>query len=517
MCRDSSFLSERRRILFQVCRKWVIIIAGTCVVVGCVRYEEKPVNPQVIFDDWKNIDAQVATQAVHSALAGHTHNMSTYDLRDGISLAEAEITALFYNPSIRATRLKIGIPQAEAKYARLWDDPEFGVDGEYILKNVNDPLVIGAGLSITIPLSGRRGAAQKLAQQKVSEIEASVIGAEWALINELKQQWINAAGLQARERLLSSSLDTLQTLLTAAEGFKQAGVISIVEERLLRIQYKQTVANLQDVRNELQEHQQLIVATMGLYPNTLWDLKLQLPETPHVVADINKTSYVQQALRHPQMRISLAAYIVAERQLALEVRKQYPDLSIGFGAGVEEGESRLLFGLNLLPIPVWNANKSGIATATVDRQIAAVHVAQSLKDYVHQLFVTAQKGQSLQKKYEFFLKEIIPLSDQQLIDAKRLAALGQLDIILLADALELSRESNVKLLRYQVEVLRNAYKMHALQFAPWKRSTVNENVEDVISGTSGDGNVVDNNQDPMVNEWQEQKLEELNAMKEQEL
>ena len=56
-------------------------------------------------------------------------------------------------------------------------------------------------------------------------------------------------------------------------------------------------------------------------------------------------------------------YEVAEHALHREIRKQYPDLTIGPLYETDQGQSRLGF-LGATPLPLLNATRPGIAEAT---------------------------------------------------------------------------------------------------------------------------------------------------------
>ncbi len=74
----------------------------------------------------------------------------------------------------------------------------------------------------------------------------------------------------------------------------------------------------------------------------------------------------------------MAEYEVAERTFELEIRKQYPDLQIGPGYGLEDGQDQVLMGLSL-PLPVLNANRQAIARAEANRSVARASVEAALE------------------------------------------------------------------------------------------------------------------------------------------
>lgn len=435
-----------------------ILLAG-----GCASYRPEPVDPAAVAEAWRALDQQRATEAVHAALEGSAAPAAPagFDLGDGIDLAEAEATALFFNPSIRATRLEIGIPTAEARHARLWEDPELGVDGDYILTDVDDPLVLGGTIGITIPLSGRRGAAKRLAEARIDEREAAALGAEWALLSTLRSEWLTLAGVEARIALLERSRSELATLIDLAPRFRAAQAVTVVDERLLRIQQHRVRDALNQAEARRDEQRLAVLALMGLHPAHDWSLRPDLEGLPAASA-IASDEILAEILDHPQLRRVMAAYQVAERRLALEVRKQYPDLRIGLGGGTEEGESRILFGLGLLPIPIWNANKAGIASATVERTVASVDIESAIQDLTHRFAAAWRRKRAVDARLAFLDGELAPLIDQQVADARRLIGLGQLDLFLLADAMEQAREVRLELLGARLVAAEAALALHAL-------------------------------------------------------
>ena len=50
-----------------------------------------------------------------------------FNISDGISPAEGEVIALFYNPELRIARLEAGVALANFETAGLWEDPNFWV------------------------------------------------------------------------------------------------------------------------------------------------------------------------------------------------------------------------------------------------------------------------------------------------------------------------------------------------------------------------------------------------------
>src|SRR5687768_15526793 len=122
---------------------------------GCAQYTPAPLDPSAdLAELMARSPASGDVAAYARSLAEHDPAAVRYDPSDGLSLAEAEVVALFFNPSLRAARLKAAVPLASAEHAGRWEDPELVVDAERILQSVEDPWVLGGVLNFTLPLSG---------------------------------------------------------------------------------------------------------------------------------------------------------------------------------------------------------------------------------------------------------------------------------------------------------------------------------------------------------------------------
>lgn len=420
-----------------------VLAVGLLAAAGCARYEPQPVDPTLMAELWAEIDAAGIEASIEAY--GAAARPTGFDLDDGIDLAEAEAIALFYNPSLRVTRLRAGIPAAGREHAGAWEDPELGIDGGYILDDVEEPWILGAGISITIPLSGRPAVRKRLAAAELGAAEAAALGAEWALLGELRRAWAARAAIDARRELLTAIASELRALVEAAPRFRAARAMTVVDERLLQLEFSRAAGQLRAADTEAERRRLTILSLLGLHPES------ELPPLVITSPTIPTPPTAAPPLEHPQLRIALAAYAVAERQLELEVRRQYPDLSIGLGGGTEDGEPRVLFGLGLLPIPVWNANKRGIAEARAGRATAAAEVELALQELVQRRAATAARLAAAEDRLAFLQDELVPLIDAQRRDARRLTALGQLDLSLLSDALTASRELRLELLTVRAE------------------------------------------------------------------
>lgn len=394
------------------------------LVAACTRYEPRPVDAIALAEAWRALDPAAATTALPPST-----RPDGFDLSDGISLPEAETLALFFNADLRRTRLEAGVPLASAQHARLWEDPTLGIDGEWILDDVDDPLVLNGMLSLTIPLSGQPGVRQKLAQAEASAAEIAVVGAEWALLSLLRRQWAAASDLAERRALLAAGIEEFRAIRERAVAFQAAGALTAAEAQLLDLRHQAFRQQALDLEAEADQARLQVIGLLGLHPAQAWQLALGLPDMPTTPAPPPDAT-------HPDLRLALAAYAIAERRLELEVRKQYPDLVVGLGGGSDQGVAQLGFGLGLLPLPIWNRNQEGIATATAERAVQEAAINAALQDLAQRRAQADAALAAAQRRLALQRDDIAPLVASHIDMVQRLIGAGRLDIHLLAAAVE---------------------------------------------------------------------------------
>lgn len=436
-----------------------LLALGSVVLCGCATYEPQPLDTAAIEARWRSHDETGAVAAIQE-LVGPGTTPAGFDLRDGITLREAEAVALFFNPQLRQLRQQANIPVSGARFAGEWQDPELGIDGGFILSNVAHPLILGGTLSITIPLSGRPALTQRLAEAKSSLAAATVLGAEWAMLKELRDEWTAHAAHAAEIRLLEESIADLVPLTEASARFKAAQAMTVLEERLLLLQSATAEERRLAAAAQRDLHRLRIVALLGLHPAHPWTLTTEFPQLDETALRGAATNTAQ-AASHPALQTAMAAYAVAERAVELEIRRQYPDLQVGLGAGGEDGESRLLFGAGLLPIPVWNRNRAGIATSRAERTAAAVAVEAALQTRTHRVFAARTQHAGALRQLRFLEETVAPLADAQLKDARESLTLGSPNLLLLADAVEKSLTSRRSLVAARAAVVHAAIELYA--------------------------------------------------------
>ena len=410
---------------------------------GCHSYIAKPLDPAAHQAAWRTRspgDDSVRAYADRLAAAGDPGAVA-FDPDDGLSLGEAELIALVFNADLRVKRLRAGVAAATSNEAARWDDPAFSIDVLRITESVPDRWVVTPGLAVTIPISGRLAAEQARSDAALRAALARVAEAEWAVRRNVRLAWLtwSAASmrLEEQERLIGS----VSTLADATAALAERGELLRTEAALFALERSQREHELHRLRGELLDAELVLKALMGLAPVAPVSL------TPSLILpiDVGERGEDDIAVRNPMLQRLKEEYEISEQTLHREIRKQYPDLTIGPLYESDQGQSRIGL-LGGLPVPVFNANQRGIAEATAEREVARAAYESAYERIASDAERAGARAAALREERAYIQVEMAPLIDQQLADARRLLELGESGGLVLLESLVRSHSAKMHLI-----------------------------------------------------------------------
>jgi len=438
-------LNGDNTLLFNPLRTFQAIglLAVSLALSACQTYEPRPLNFEAHRDAWRGrlADDVAVAVFVQNLQAQGALEADRFDVADGLTLLEAELITLVFNPDLRLVRLRAGVADATAKHAGLWDDPKFAINLLRILEDISTPWVIAPSLSVTLPISGRLKAEKARANAAAKVALTRVAEAEWSARHDLRKAWWTWSALSLRLNETRRLLDTLVTLVEATSQLAKAGELPRTEAALFVIEE----ARLQQAARRLKaEHistEYRLRALLGLSP----DASLTLHA---VLSAANRPSLATADVLAAQ-NLTLArlkdAYNVAEQVLLREVRKQYPDITIGSLYESDEGQSRIGF-TGGIPLPIFNANRQGIAEANAQRELARAAYETAYERLVGLLAQSLAQVDAHQEQREEMERVLVPMIDQQLQDARQMIVLGEGGGLVLLESLVRAYEIKLELI-----------------------------------------------------------------------
>jgi outer membrane protein, heavy metal efflux system len=401
-----------------------IILAAMLASAGCATYSPSPFEAGKHLQTWQVRSVQSEALRAFAERLATPAGREVFDPSDGLSLDEAEVVALFFNPALRQARADARVARAGLEDAGRWEDPSLGIDAERVLEDVDDRWVIGGTFNVIIPISGRKAVRRDERLAEADAASLSVIVRERQTLADIRRTWIEWSAGRERVAALRESGTQLDRLRETAAALAQAGELSPLDARVIRVEGVQRAAELLSAEAEERDLAQNLRAQMGLRPSA--DLKL----IPTIAVRVPQETASQ---AHPQFLQAQAELQAAERAYELEIRKQIPDVSVGLGYGVDQGDSRLLFN-GLIPLPVWNANREAIAKSRAKRDAAHVAAGVTLEALEAELAAAKLSRESAEARHRLIVNELLPLAEQQSSDAERLGAAGEANTLLVLDA-----------------------------------------------------------------------------------
>lgn len=419
-------------------------------IVGCQSYQPLSLDLAAHDQAWSKRaadDGKIKTYA--DQLAKLNPNLAvSFDPANGLELAEAELIALVFNPNLRVARLKAKVPLLGAAHAGLWEDPELDFDLLRIADSVKDPWIIGASLSFTIPISGRLEIEKEKAFAEADVELRRALLAEWSLLGDLRVAWGHWSGTTQRIALLEQYLKQLDGVVGIAEKQRNANRIGAPQLRVLQLENVSRVGQLNTLRNLEQRQRLAIKGMLGLAPSAPVTLQ---PAIALDLPDVDEASRRAQLREHNlHLVVAKAAYDVSDHAFRLEIRKQYPDLVIGPGYENEEGISRAGVVLSV-PIPLLNRNQRAIAESRATRDAAKAEYETEYERLVVELSQAELGVRAAKSRSTYLETTVAPMVDAQMKDLQRLAALGDLDVLVILDALTRTLETKTQVLDAKVE------------------------------------------------------------------
>ena len=215
-------------------------LSGTALIIavlaGCQSYEPAPLDLARYSDRLHHrlIEVEPLSAFAHRLTAGH-EIPSRFDPTDGLTVAEGEVLALFFNPELRIARLEAGVALADWENAGLWEDPVFGFDGAEII-SPQSPFEYGLMLSLTIPISGRLDIEKERAGAHYETRLREIVDAEWRTRADVRSAWLEWTVSAEQVDLIDDAIAHLEPIAAMASQYESAGEITRTQRRLFQIE-----------------------------------------------------------------------------------------------------------------------------------------------------------------------------------------------------------------------------------------------------------------------------------------
>jgi outer membrane protein TolC len=418
------------------------VLAGL-VAAGCHTYSPDPVDLEAHAEAFaQRVPDGTALREFVERLRTNDPTLAPFDLADGLDRREARCIALLFHPELRAMRLRADVARASADHAGLWEDPELHLDFAKILETVEHPWVVGGAVGLTLPITGRPGLERELADSRHGHALVEARIAEARVLRDLDLQWARWSTARLAADELSALVERLTELERVANRLAGAQLINHLEARTFTLERTTREVQLVRARSAVAADELALKQLLGLPP----ERPVAFVPAVAVPLDVGDAAQRRAGLTDgPRTALARAEHEVADRQFALAIRKQWPELTLLPGFQEEDGQPRAALGFSL-PLPLWNANAQQVASTRAERARAAEALRGSLETAVQELALAEVRHAAARDQRHLVETQLLPLAEQQLADGRRLVDLGRLDTLLILDALTRSHEATTQAL-----------------------------------------------------------------------
>ncbi len=348
--------------------KSLILFTAIAPLVSCVSYEADPLDLGDEMRAWVESSETLAKKL------------------PAFSFSDAQLLGLAFNPELNRARLRLAKSRDVEKQSGWWEDPSVSFGLKRVLNSGSQPWAYTPSVGLTIPVTGLPGLAEEAAAHYSESDAWTLVQAEFDFRNTFAALWIDYAVAAQKLRITEAYLAKVVEEKARLEKLFELGEISAGEMQKESDRLNAASSEKRDLDLAVVELRARIVRELGLAPRIAQEIQFSahLPET--VPAPVPSPT-PEQLAELPKIRAALALYAASETALKTEIRRQYPELSLGPSYeidGNDKFEDSLTLGIGFT-LPAWNRNRVGIASASGDRALVRHETLTLWQEQFHDL------------------------------------------------------------------------------------------------------------------------------------
>ncbi len=303
------------------------------------------------------------------------------------------------------------------------------------------PLVLGApgilaglraGVDLmvgwSVPVTGRLRMQDDVNAVRAEEARVQAVGTErreyLALRGELLAITLRQEAVDAREGLVTAAEASAEAARVAAE----AGAATALDVRLLELEIAGLQTDMLEAEAAGSMARHAAARRMGLALPDAGTLGFtDLPPLPQATPALDELRGLALE-QHPRLAALRAAYLVAEKELRLEMARRYPDLGLGLGVEKEGGDDRFSLPLGI-EIPVNDKNQQAIGKALARRERLRSDFATALTEILGDLESRRAEITWTQRRLEGIEAQAAPAAATEELARKMRDEAGGLDML----------------------------------------------------------------------------------------
>ena len=249
-----------------------------------------------------------------------------------VTLQSAKARLLNYNLGLLAAYYEIGIAKAKVIQAKVWNNPNFIINGDMYNQETNEYFNVRQQslfqLEQTFSVAGKHTNSVKLARVGVEMAEKQMEDVIRSLLFELGSTYSDLAALQAKDILYRQVIANYNKLMEATRKQLEVGAISTTEAIRLEAEYLDTKTDALENYNEKEKVLAHLKSLLRFKQDTTFYVEQKVPIigeefNPAMLAEMSVES-------RPDLAASKINIKWQERNLKLQQSTGVPDVKFGY-------------------------------------------------------------------------------------------------------------------------------------------------------------------------------------------
>lgn len=356
----------KRRI--DVALALVLVLASSG---ACVHYQPKPISPETSLEDFeaRRLDAPELATFLEARGEAAEWPPAAWGLH------ELTLAAFFFSPILDEARARWGVARGGVITAGARSTPSVtGGVGYNATTPVDEvtPWIPEVALDLPLDIAGKRGIRIAEARQRSESARFALLTTAWDVRRRVRGAYLDLYLARQRDSLLSEQLEIRSEAARILEARRAAGEASPTEVTRARIDLAATRSAALDAAAGAAMARSELADALGVPPRAVDGIRLDFGAPGRLRGVTPPVEARRRAiLGRTDLLGALADYEGTQMALKLEVRNQYPDISLGPGYQLDQTDTKWTLSLGISLPFLSGGNRGPIAEKLAAREEAA--------------------------------------------------------------------------------------------------------------------------------------------------
>ena len=342
------------------------VALATGFLAGCATYQPKDLKPAATQAQLES--RTLKDEGLQRFLA--THNAPIAPEWD---LARLTLAAFYFSPELDLARAQLAETEAGVRTAAARPNPSFNFTPGYNQDATGGvtPWILGYALDLPLELAGKRTYRTAEARAQAEAARLNLASAAWATRTAVRRALTDLHAAESAAALWREQRPLLAQAVQIVEAQVKAGEVSPLEAAQSRIALNRAALAARESDRAVTLARSRLAEAIGVPLMALSDVRLSYLGLTEPIAPLDFIEARRMAAQNrADLLAALSDYAASQSALQGEIARQYPDISVGPGYQLDQGEGKWSLSLGVT-LPVFHQNQGPIAAAQARRESAA--------------------------------------------------------------------------------------------------------------------------------------------------